>query len=157
MALARPYSRYVTPTPESPSYADVGAELFTKPGYEIYWAYVRDFDLPAVRYPRRDNVIRMIDGKLYTEEILQDRAVLAKLGLNRREIGYLVRNPWWDLQSLYLKTYSDANGEYVTAGAARGFEHLDVMTALVELVGAAQPRDAGAGDDHFLRFRRRGS
>ncbi|MGH9453933.1 MAG: FAD-dependent oxidoreductase, partial [Terriglobia bacterium] len=32
-------------------YADVGAEHFTKPGYDLYWGYVREFDLTALYYP----------------------------------------------------------------------------------------------------------
>src|SRR3954453_21195861 len=27
-------------------YVDAGAEQFTKPGYELYWSYVREFNLP---------------------------------------------------------------------------------------------------------------
>src|SRR6266536_1900033 len=29
-------------------YADVGAEHFTKPGYDLYWNYVREFGLTAL-------------------------------------------------------------------------------------------------------------
>ena len=32
-------------------YADVGAEHFTRPGYDQYWKYVEKFGLPAVPYP----------------------------------------------------------------------------------------------------------
>src|SRR5437762_9647143 len=53
-------------------YADVGAEHFTKPGYEQYWKYVTKFNLPALPYPRRINMLRRIDGKWYTEAQLQD-------------------------------------------------------------------------------------
>jgi monoamine oxidase len=108
-------------------YADVGAEHFTKPGYEIYWAYVREFALPAVRYPRRDHVVRMIDGKLYSEEKLHDRAVLEGFGFNRREIGFLARHPWWDLPSLYLKTYGDSFGDEYKPFEA-GLNDLDKIT-----------------------------
>src|SRR3954471_22296301 len=34
-------------------YADVGAEHFTKPGYDQYWKYVKKFQLPFLAYPRR--------------------------------------------------------------------------------------------------------
>jgi len=30
-------------------YVDAGAEQFTKPGYELYWGYVREFNLPTCR------------------------------------------------------------------------------------------------------------
>src|SRR5579864_2795900 len=62
-------------------YADVGAEHFTRPGYDRYWDYIREFNLPILRYPRREHVLRMIDGKLYTEEMLADPSVLRKMGL----------------------------------------------------------------------------
>jgi len=57
-------------------YADVGAEHFTKPGYEPYWKYVKLFNLPAMPYPRRVDMLRRIDGKWYTEEQLQESRVL---------------------------------------------------------------------------------
>src|SRR5437870_4296004 len=30
-------------------YVDAGAEHFTKPGYELYWGYVREFNLPYMQ------------------------------------------------------------------------------------------------------------
>src|SRR2546425_4671772 len=44
-------------------YADGGAEHFTKPGYDLYWEYVKEFNLPALYYPRREHMIRLINGK----------------------------------------------------------------------------------------------
>ncbi|HWJ57066.1 MAG TPA: FAD/NAD(P)-binding protein, partial [Vicinamibacterales bacterium] len=38
-------------------YADAGAEQFTKPGYEKYWSYVREFDLAYRYYPRREQML----------------------------------------------------------------------------------------------------
>src|SRR3954466_14148104 len=29
-------------------YVDAGAEQFTKPGYDLYWSFVREFNLPYV-------------------------------------------------------------------------------------------------------------
>ncbi len=72
-------------------YADVVAEHFTKPGYEQFWKYVKKFDLPALPYPRRINMLRRIDGTWYTEEQLQDRGVLARFGFNAREIDFIAR------------------------------------------------------------------
>src|SRR5271165_6325485 len=43
-------------------YADVGAEHFTRPGYEQYWKYVEKFSLPFAPYPRRVDMFRRIDG-----------------------------------------------------------------------------------------------
>ena len=61
-------------------YADVGAEHFTRPAYDRYWEYIREFNLPILRYPRREHVLRMIHGKLYTEEMLADPTVLRNMG-----------------------------------------------------------------------------
>src|SRR5689334_7180141 len=36
-------------------YADVGAEHFTRPGYDQLWKYVNKFKLPVLHYPRRIN------------------------------------------------------------------------------------------------------
>src|ERR1700704_2622180 len=57
-------------------YGDFGAEHFTKPGYEKYWEYVKELNLTALPYPRRKNLLRRIDGKFYTEEMLADPVVL---------------------------------------------------------------------------------
>src|SRR5205823_9340097 len=61
-------------------YADVGAEHFTKPGYDQYWKYVEKFGLPVLAYPRRRAMLRRIDGTWYTEEQLQDPSVLQRFG-----------------------------------------------------------------------------
>ncbi len=53
-------------------YADMGAEQITKPGYERYWEYTKEFDLEVLPYPRRKNMLRRIDGKFYTEEMLSE-------------------------------------------------------------------------------------
>ena len=52
-------------------YADVGAEHFTKPGYDQFWKYVDKFNLAALPYPRRVNMLRRIDRTWYTEEQLR--------------------------------------------------------------------------------------
>jgi monoamine oxidase len=89
-------------------YADGGAEHFTEPGYERYRQYVREFDLPYTYYPRRENLVRWINGERYTTEMLADRQVLAKLGLNDREVTYLTTHPWPELASLYFAPYVDS-------------------------------------------------
>src|SRR6201996_9202636 len=60
-------------------YVDAGAEQFTKPGYEIYWSYVREFNLPHIQDHRRDHILRLINGHVYTEEQLTTSSVLASL------------------------------------------------------------------------------
>src|SRR5690349_17702594 len=109
-------------------YADVGAEHFTRPGYEQYWKYVEKFRLPAVPYPRRINMLRRIGGTWYTEEQLQQPKVLQSFGFNQREIEFLIRRGWTELPMLYLGPYVDAiEDEYQPFGV--GLDSLDTMTA----------------------------
>ncbi len=89
-------------------YVDAGAEHFTKPGYDLYWNYVREFDLPYIEDHRREHMLRVIDGRIYSEEQLAEPAVLRSFGFNQREIDFLARNHWSDLPSLYLARYADA-------------------------------------------------
>ncbi len=108
-------------------YADVGAEHFTKPGYDLYWNYVREFNLTPLYYPHRERLIRFINGKRYKEEDLAHPKVLAAFGFNKREIDYLEHHPWWDLPSLYLKPYLDSfPDEYKPFDA--GLNDLDEVT-----------------------------
>jgi monoamine oxidase len=108
-------------------YVDGGAEHFTRPGYEIFWGYVKEFGLEALPYPRRRNILRLIDGQLRTEEMLADPKVLAGFGFNPREIEFLGREPWWKLPALYYAPYLDAfKDEYRPFDA--GLDQLDAMT-----------------------------
>jgi monoamine oxidase len=119
-------------------YADAGAEHFTVPGYDLYRSYVKEFDLPTLLYPRRDKILRFIEGKMYPEEMLADPSVLKNLGLNQREIDYLVRHPWWELPMLYLSPYLDSfEDEYRPFDA--GLDHLDSIriTDLLKKDGAS--------------------
>ena len=105
-------------------YADAGAEHFTNPGYDRYRAYVEEFKLPYVYYPRREHVLRWINGTMHTEEMLADPKVLAKFGLNQREIEYVKANTFPELAGLYYKPYMDAfRDEYKPFDA--GLNHLD--------------------------------
>src|SRR4029450_5783935 len=88
-------------------YADGGAEHFTQPGYEKFWSYVREFNLPFLYYPRREHLLRWIDGRMYTPEMLADPKVLGELGLNRREIEFLRQHPFAEPPSLYLGPHLD--------------------------------------------------
>src|SRR4029079_18258975 len=56
-------------------YGDFGQEHITKPGYDRYWSYTREFNLEVLPYPRRQSILRRIDGKYYTEQMLADPAV----------------------------------------------------------------------------------
>ena len=51
-------------------YGDGGMEHITKPGYDRYWQYLKEFNLTALPYPRRKNLWRRIDGKfLYGRDV----------------------------------------------------------------------------------------
>ncbi|MCU1294022.1 MAG: protoporphyrinogen oxidase [Bryobacterales bacterium] len=146
-------------------YVDAGAEQFTKPGYELYWGYVREFNLPYMQDHRREHMMRRIGERLYSEEQLADKRVLADLGFNQREINYLSQHEWWELSGLYLDKYADSFGdEYEPFGA--GLDNLDNVTLakLVEQDGAsgATIRFAGGGGSalqavwHAAILKRRG-
>jgi monoamine oxidase len=126
-------------------YVDAGAEHFTNPGYEIYRGYVEEFGLTALPYrKRRQHMLRLIDGKLHTEEMLADPKVLAGLGFNAREIAFLAREPWWKLPEIYYAPYVDAfKDEYRPFDA--GLDALDSLT----LTQVLQKDGASSG---FLRF-----
>ena len=108
-------------------YADAGAEHFTQPGYERYWSYVKEFELPHRYYPRRENILRFIGGKMYTAEMLADPKVLAGFGLNRREIEYIEKHTFPELAGLYYAPYLDNfRDEYRPFDA--GLNHLDQVS-----------------------------
>src|SRR4051795_7906836 len=88
-------------------YADLGAEHFYYPGYTEYWRYLKEFSLTAIPYPRRDNMVRFLNGQRYSEDDLHSGTVLGKLGFNQREIAFLHERPWADLPLLYFGHYVD--------------------------------------------------
>ncbi|MEP7257478.1 MAG: NAD(P)/FAD-dependent oxidoreductase [Flavitalea sp.] len=105
-------------------YADFGQEHFTQGGYVNYWGYTREFNLAVQPYPRRDNILRRMDGKWYTELMLADPAVLKSFGLNEREIKFLVRRPWWEFSLLFTEKYLDKfSDEFQPFGI--GFDEFD--------------------------------
>jgi monoamine oxidase len=109
-------------------YADGGAEHFTQPGYERFWGYVREFNLPYTYYPRREHILRWINGRMYTPEMLADRKVLSGFGLNAREVEYLTTHPFPELASLYFEPYVDQfTDEYKPFDA--GLNALDQISA----------------------------
>ncbi len=108
-------------------YADLGAEQCTKPGYELFREYAREFGLELLPYPRRDGESRYIDGKLYTEEMLTDRKVLGGLGFNDREAEFLSRHEWHELPRLFFNPYLDSFvDEYQPFGV--GLDDLDKVS-----------------------------
>jgi monoamine oxidase len=108
-------------------YADVGAEHFYYPGYTLYWQYMQEFGLRHIAYPRRDNMVRFFDGKLYTEQDLHSKSILAKLGFNQREVNFLAERPWPELVLLFIQPYVDRiRNEHDPFSA--GISDLDGMT-----------------------------
>src|SRR5438552_4993513 len=88
-------------------YADMGAEHFYYPGYTEYWRYIQEFSLTPIPYPRRDRMVRFLNGERFTEEDLHSRKTLAGLGFNQQEQDFLARRPWAELLLLYLQQYVD--------------------------------------------------
>ena len=105
-------------------YADVGAEHFTDPGYVEYWKYVRKFDLPYLPWKRRQDMVRKIDGKWFTEAQLADPAVLKTFGFHEPEIAHLIEHGWPALSTLYFAPYvAKFTDEFQPFGL--GLDHLD--------------------------------
>ena len=88
-------------------YVDAGAEHFTKPGYDLYWSYVKEFNLPYMQDHRREHMQRLVAGRMYSEAELNDPKILAGFGLNQHEIDFLKTHPWWQLRSVYLDKYAE--------------------------------------------------
>src|ERR1700728_540102 len=92
-------------------YADYGADHITRPGYETFFDYIAEFSLSVIPYPHAEgstaapggHVLRMIDGKFYSEDMLADRTVLKTLGFNDEEVRFLSTNSWNDLPRLFLQ------------------------------------------------------
>jgi monoamine oxidase len=105
-------------------YADGGAQHFTKPGYDLYWAYVKEFGLTALRYPHLDKLLQWFNGRMFTEDQLRDPTILAGFGFNPREVRFLSQHEWWELPNLYFSSYMDSfHDEYRPFGI--GLDHLD--------------------------------
>jgi monoamine oxidase len=117
-------------------YADFGADHITKPGYEHFFDYTKEFNLPVLAYPHAEgsdaapgrHALKMIDGKFYSEEELADPVVLRKFGFNEREIKFLSKNPWYEFKSLFLNSYlTNFKDENQPFGV--GLDHLDKISA----------------------------
>ena len=112
-------------------YGDYGQEHITKPGYDMYWAYIKELGLTALPYPRRKNILRRINGTFYSEEMLRDPAILKDFGFNARETDFLSANPWGELKSLFIAPYLDKfSDEYQPFGV--GYDEMDHIP-LVEI------------------------
>lgn len=138
-------------------YADFGADHITRPGYERFFAYAEQFSLPVLPYPNaegswlpyNDEDLRMIGGKFYTNKMLADPKTIAALGFNSRETEFLSKNPWYELQGLYLQSYVDKiKDPYQPFGI--GLDDLDKMpiTDIYKKEGASQAAIDFFGDGH---------
>jgi monoamine oxidase len=119
-------------------YADLGAEHFYYPGYTEYWRYVKEFSLTPISYPRRDNMVRFLNGKRFAEQDLHSPKVLSQLGFNQRESDFLARRPWAELALLYFQRYVDTIRDEANP-FARGLGQLDQLsvTNLLKREGAS--------------------
>jgi monoamine oxidase len=127
-------------------YVDAGAEQFTKPGYELYWSYVKEFNLPYLQDHRREHMLRWINGRMYSEQELASPRVLAGFGFNQREIDFFKAHPWWDAEGVYLNKYAERfSDEYRPFGV--GLDALDKISlnALLKQEGASEAYIGMAG------------
>lgn len=113
-------------------YADYGPENFTKPGYENYWKYIEEFDIPVTQYFHREKRLTRIGDQWFTKKDLKQRRKkeLRKLGgLNSKESRVISDSPdgqsmMTSLEKLYLKPYlENFSDEYQPFGI--GYDHLD--------------------------------
>jgi monoamine oxidase len=86
-------------------YADFGADHITQPGYEKFFEYSKEFNLPVLPYRQGNDGLSMIKGKFYTQAQLSNPAILKSFGFNEQEVTLLSQNPWWSLESFYLQSY----------------------------------------------------
>ena len=120
-------------------YADLGAEQCTKPGYEIYRAYAKEFGLELLPYPRRANQLTYIRDKPYTEAMLRDQKVLLGFGFSKREASYISEHGINQLPSLFYRPYLDTfEDEYQPLGV--GLDNLDRLATkdLLKREGASE-------------------
>ena len=142
-------------------YADFGADHITRPGYEAFFEYIAEFSLSAIPYPNAEgsnaaaggHVLRMIDGKFYSEEMLADRTVLKKLGFDDAEARFLSVNSWNDLPRLFLQPHL---GQFTDESHPLGVGHDELdkisVAAFFERRGAsaAALRFMGGQDESAL-------
>ncbi|HEY6447295.1 MAG TPA: NAD(P)/FAD-dependent oxidoreductase [Acidobacteriaceae bacterium] len=138
-------------------YADFGADHITRPGYERFFACAEEFHIPAIPYPnaegspvpQNDNDLRRIGGQFYTNRMLAHPATLASLGFNSREVQFLSKHPWYELQGFYLEPYVAKIADPYQPFAA-GLDDLDriSLTAIYKKEGASQAAIDYLGDEH---------
>src|SRR5690625_794361 len=110
-------------------YADFGAENFTRPGYQKYWEYIEEFNLPVLPYYHRENRKSFVNGEWVSDEQareLRKKEILKQGGLTPEERRFLNSNPVSYLPYLYVQPYLSAFiDEYQPFGI--GMDHLDTI------------------------------
>ena len=138
-------------------YADLGADHITRPGYERLLEYAEAFNIALISYPNaegawlpyNDDDLRMVGGKSYTNRMLADPRTLAGLGFNGREVRFLSRHPWYELESFYLQPYvGRIKDPYHPFGI--GLDELDriPISGIYEREGASPAAIDYLGEDH---------
>lgn len=129
-------------------YVDAGAEHFTRPGYELFHRYVKEFQLTPLPYPHRENVLEVANGRMVPHAEAQSTKSLAAAGFNQREIVYMRAHPDGDLSDLYLQRYMDKiTDEYQPFGL--GLDALDgqSVSSLLRHNGASAAAIQSVGSD----------
>ncbi len=127
-------------------YADVGAEHFTNPGYELLRGYAKEFGLPILAYPHRENVLIVVNGRMVSEA---EARTAAESGFSASEIKYVNSNPFEDVSTLYFARYFDKfKDEYQPFGI--GLDGLDYISVrdFLRSEGASEAcvREYGSAD-----------
>jgi monoamine oxidase len=129
-------------------YADGGAEHFTRPGYELYRNYVKEFALPVLAYPHRENILKVVKGRMVSEQEAVALRTLKASGYNQREIDYITKKHSRDLTELYLGRHIEKiRDEYQPFGV--GLDRLDEcsVTDLLYQEGASAAAIRSIGSD----------
>jgi monoamine oxidase len=129
-------------------YADGGAEHFTRPGYELYRSYVKEFELPVLAYPHRENILQIVDGRMLSEQEAIAIKTFEASGYNQREIDYINKKNSRDLTEVYLGRYIEKiRDEYQPFGV--GLDALDdcSITDLLRREGASAAAIRSIGSD----------
>lgn len=113
-------------------YTDYGADHITKPGYEKFFEYVEEFDLPVLDYPNAEgstaapgrNGLTLIKGRYYTDADMQDPKVLKEFGFDAREIAFLSEHPFHDFKAFFIERYLDKFTDPMQPFGV-GYDHLD--------------------------------
>ena len=109
-------------------YADVGAEHFTRPGYDQYWKYVEKFGLPFVAYPRGSTCSGGSTVPGTPRRSSRTRRSSASFGFNPKEVEFIVPPRLDGAAAPVFRALPRRDRRRVPA-VRHGLDHLDEMTA----------------------------